>query len=73
MESKNNQNNPKENFEDNSFIDAKDEAEDGKSTKKPNSKEKENSEKKAQDRLLRAKNAEKELTTETDQYRRDNS
>jgi hypothetical protein len=73
MESNNNQNNRKENFENNSFIDAKEEAEDGKVSKKPNSKAQENSEKEAEDNLFRAKNAEKELTTESDKYRRDNS
>jgi hypothetical protein len=73
MESDNNQKNPKENFEDNSFIDAKDEAEDGKGPAKPHAKAKENLEKEAEDKLFRAKNAEKELTTETDKYRRDNA
>ena len=73
MESNNNQNNQKENFENNSFIDAKEEAEDGKASKKPNPKAKENSENEAQDKLLRAKNAEKEMTSESDKYRRDNA
>ena len=73
MENKKSEHNPEENYENNSFIDAKEEAEDGKNPNKPNKKAKGNLEKEAHDKLMRAKNAEKELTTETDKYRRDNA
>ena len=66
---KNNQNNKQDNFQNNSFIKAQKEAEDGKASKKGQEKD----EAQAKDELLRAKNADKEVTTESEKYRRDNA
>jgi len=63
----------KDNFMDNSFTRAQKEAEDGKAAKNTNQKENENAKMKAKDKLMRAKNADKEVTTESEKYRRDNA
>jgi hypothetical protein len=63
-------------FEDNSFQRAQEEARDGKqaATDKPSSKKKSTEEmKKAMDELMRAKEADKEWSSESDRFRRDNA
>lgn len=73
METKKNQNSKPENFEDNSFEDAQDEARDGKGPISDNSVKNKKSEKKAKDELMRAKEADKEWSSESDRFRRDNA
>ncbi|EPR70822.1 hypothetical protein [Cyclobacterium qasimii] len=72
---KNNQNNKQDDFQNNSFIEAQKEAEDGKAGKKSSKmvEEKSEAKAKAKDELMRAKNADKEVTTESEKYRRDNA
>ncbi|AKP52835.1 hypothetical protein [Cyclobacterium amurskyense] len=73
---KNNKNNKHDDFQKNSFTEAQNEAEDGKASKKPLKNVEVNDkkdEKAAKDKLYRAKNADKEVTSETDKYRRDNA
>jgi hypothetical protein len=63
-----------EDFQDNSFLDAQEEAEDGKAGKKaPEANDKEESSQAAKDALRRAKNASKDVTTESEKYRREKS
>ena len=63
-----------EDFQDNSFLDAQEEAQDGKAGKKA---EEENegaqSSQAARDALRRAKNASEDVTIESEQYRREKS
>jgi len=66
-------NGSEDNFQDNSFTRAQKEAEDGKAPKNTNQQEDENAKMKAKDKLMRAKNADKEVTTESEKYRRDNA
>ncbi|MBI0400539.1 hypothetical protein [Cyclobacterium marinum] len=61
-------------FQDNSFLDAQEEAQDGKVEKKSSEeKDLEQSSKAAKDALRRAKNADKDVTIESEKYRREKS
>ncbi|MBD3631086.1 hypothetical protein [Cyclobacterium sp.] len=69
----NKKNKKPENFEDNSFDKAQKEAQDGsgpKATKKLSKKE---ADQKSKDELMRAKEADKEWSSESDRFRRDNA
>lgn len=69
-----NQDKQPENFKDNSFDEAQEEARDGKGPKSADSKKKKKSkEEKAKDDLMRAKEADKEWSSESDRFRRDNA
>ncbi|MDN3690683.1 hypothetical protein [Cyclobacterium jeungdonense] len=73
MKTKKNQDSQSENFEDNSFDEAQEEASDGKGPKSADSTKTKKSEKKAKDELMRAKEADKEWSSESDRFRRDNA
>ncbi|MDO6437465.1 hypothetical protein Q4534_08615 [Cyclobacterium sp. 1_MG-2023] len=63
-----------EDFQDNSFLDAQEEAQDGKAGKKAaEENDVTKSSQVAKDALRRAKNASKDVTIESEQYRRDKS
>lgn len=73
---KKNKNVKTENFEDNSFQRAQEEARDGKEasgSKPPSEKKSEKQLQKAKDDLMRAKEADKEWSSESDRFRRDNA
>ena len=60
-------------YEDNAFQDAQENARDGEAPKSKKNKKEEKPSEKAKDDLLRAKEADKEWSNESDQYRRDNA
>lgn len=60
-------------YEDNAFQDAQDEARDGEGPKSKKGKKEKKPSDKAKDDLRRAKDADKEWSHESDQYRRDNA
>ncbi|MFO7823563.1 MAG: hypothetical protein R6V72_06465 [Cyclobacterium sp.] len=62
-----------EDFEDNSFDRAQEEAQDGQGPKSKNKPSKKEADKKSKDDLMRAREADKEWSSESDQFRRDNA
>ncbi|SHM78616.1 hypothetical protein SAMN04488057_103321 [Cyclobacterium lianum] len=73
MKTQDNKNRKEEDFEDNSFDKAQEEAQDGKGPKTRKKEPEKKGDEKSRDELMRAKEADKEWSSESDKFRRDNA